>query len=550
MAITMMNSHSPAPHLPCDRSGSSSTGGVTTPNVYPRSYLEPVRAGEVLGGRYELSRLAGSGGMADVFESIDRSTGGRVAVKVMSELRPTAAARFEREARLLASFRHADIVSHVAHGTMPTGQRYLVMEWLEGEDLAHLVARRRLTVTETLVMGARLGRALGVMHARGVVHRDVKPGNVFLVDGRVENPKVLDLGLARIGEATDLTQLTQAGTLVGTLGYIAPEQAQSESAVDARADVFSLGCVLFKCLTGSSPFAAERLLELLAKLLHGEAPRLRDRCPEAPAALEALIARMLAKNPDDRPRDGREVAEALEALARGTRSPRRLLSRAHLEVGGAGDERVGLPRASLDAASGGCWHGEVERGAVAGAAVHPDAPAVCLDDGLGDVEAEAHALTPPGELPEHLEHVRHVLGWNAGAGVPNREAHLALLGRHGELHATPPRRELDGVDEQIRQHLKRSIALRAHRAGGAVDPGLETHACGVGPRRDERRGRVHELGHRHLSRLDDQALALEARSIQKVGDEPLHVARRDLHPPHHLVDLFVPRYDLAQHRGA
>ena len=111
---------------------------VTTPVAYSRSYLEPVRAGDVLGGRFELKRLAGSGGMADVFESIDRLTGDRVAVKVMVEPRPTAAARFEREARLLASFRHPDIVGHVAQGTMPSGQQYMVMEWLDGEDLAHV----------------------------------------------------------------------------------------------------------------------------------------------------------------------------------------------------------------------------------------------------------------------------------------------------------------------------------------------------------------------------------------------------------------------------
>jgi len=211
----------------------------------------------------------------------------------------------------MAAFRHFGIVRHVAHGAIPTGEPYLVMEWLEGEDLAARLARRRLTLAETLTFGARIGEALGAMHARGFVHRDVKPANMFLVGGDVAEVKVIDLGLAWSGE---MTRLTDSGGLVGTLSYIAPEQARGDP-FDARADVFSLGCVLSECLTGAIVFADEGMMALLTKILHKEAPRLRDRCPEAPPALDALVARMLAKDPDQRPRNGLEVAAALAAIS-------------------------------------------------------------------------------------------------------------------------------------------------------------------------------------------------------------------------------------------
>jgi serine/threonine protein kinase len=293
------------------RSGALSRCAPPLADSRPRSYLVSTLVGEVLGDRFELNRLAGQGAMGEIFQAVDRSTGDLVAVKVLHALASTASARFEREATVMASFRHSGIVRHVAHGSMPAGEPYLVMEWLEGEDLAARLARRRLTVVETLAFGACVGEGLGAMHARGFVHRDVKPANMFLVGGDVAQAKVIDLGLAWSGE---LTRLTDAGGLVGTLSYIAPEQARGDASIDARADVFSLGCVLFECLTGATVFRAEGMMGLLTKILHEEAPRLRDRCPEAPPALDALVARMLAKDPDQRPPNGQAVAATLEAI--------------------------------------------------------------------------------------------------------------------------------------------------------------------------------------------------------------------------------------------
>ncbi|MFT3776271.1 MAG: protein kinase [Minicystis sp.] len=274
-----------------------------------------MRPGQVIGGRFELQRLAGSGGMGAVFQGLDRDTGQRVAVKVLHGSAPTGAARLSREARALAQFDHPAIVRHVADGLTPEHEPYLVMEWLDGEDLAALLARRRLTVAETLALGARVAGALGAMHARAIVHRDVKPSNVFLVGGDVTQAKVLDLGLAR---PDDHTQLTQTGAFVGTLGYMAPEQARAGQAVDARADVFSLGCVLFRCVTGTAAFEAEKVMAILAKILLEKPPLASERCPDLPPDLDALIGRMLAKDPAERPRDGHEAAAALAAIGTAT----------------------------------------------------------------------------------------------------------------------------------------------------------------------------------------------------------------------------------------
>ena len=296
--------------------------------------------GDVVDDRFELLRIAGAGGMGVVFLALDRRSGEHVAVKVMLDARGPNGARFLREAEVLADLRrHPALVRYVAHGRSAAGEEYLAMEWLEGEDLAGKLARRALTVGETLALGARVAEALAAVHARGVVHRDLKPSNLFLVGGDVERVKVLDFGVARLEGGT---RMTGTGTVVGTLGYMAPEQARSGERVDARADVFSLGCVLHECLTGTPVFAGEHVAAVLVKILFEEASRVDGGIREVPAALGDLIARMLAKDPEGRPRDGAAVAAALTAVADGraaesparpsnppaalTRGERRLLS--------------------------------------------------------------------------------------------------------------------------------------------------------------------------------------------------------------------------------
>jgi len=264
------------------------------------------------GDRYQLLELIGEGGVGRVHRGVDVETGRQVAIKVLRDRSARSLERFAQEARVLADIGHPHVVRYVAHGVAASGEPYLAMEWLVGESLSARLARGRLAVGESLELARRVADALAAAHAIGVVHRDVKPSNLFLVDGAVAEVRVLDFGMAFAGFASGVSR---SGGVLGTPGYMAPEQASSDGVrVDARADVFSLGAVLFECLTGARAFPGSHPLAVLAQLLLGEAPRLREHQPAMPAALDALVARLLAREPTSRPADGAAVLVALEAL--------------------------------------------------------------------------------------------------------------------------------------------------------------------------------------------------------------------------------------------
>ena len=259
----------------------------------------------IFGDRFETLREAGSGGMGVVYEARDRLTGKIVALKTLVDR--VHEERFEREASVLSRLDHPAIVSYVAHGP-----GYLAMEWLDGEDLEARIERGALSIEESVTIAARVADAVGVAHALGIVHRDLKPSNVFLVGARADGAKVLDFGLAR-----DLAQrgahkaLTATGTVMGSVGYLAPEQARGSQSIDARCDVFALGCILYECLTGIAAFTGDHAVAVLAKLLVEDAPRVRATRGEVPAALDALVARMLERDPERRPSDGFTARDAL-----------------------------------------------------------------------------------------------------------------------------------------------------------------------------------------------------------------------------------------------
>ncbi|APR84842.1 Adenylate cyclase [Minicystis rosea] len=271
-----------------------------------------VEPGRVLDERFAIERLAGAGGMGRVYRARDLLTGSPAAVKVLRAEGHVEEERFAREIAALSGLTHPGIVRLVAHGRTREGEPYLVTEWLEGEDLGARLRRAGLTIAESLALVTRAADALGEAHRLGVIHRDVKPGNLWLVGGRAEEVKILDFGIVRLRDRE--RTLTQVGAMLGTPGYMAPEQARGERRVDARADVFSLGCVLFKCLTGRLPFHADDMMAALLKLVLEEAPRLGDLCPDAPPALSDLVARMLSKTPEERPEDGAAVARAIAAI--------------------------------------------------------------------------------------------------------------------------------------------------------------------------------------------------------------------------------------------
>ena len=271
-----------------------------------------LKPGMRVAARFELDDHTISGGMATIYRARDLETGAVVAVKVLGGRNVREMERFSAEAVLLAELRHSGIVRYVSHGSLPEGELFLVMEWLEGEDLSDRLARGRLPLDEAIRLARRVADALGAAHARGIVHRDVKPSNVFLPRGDVDEAKLLDFGIARLGYGRTLA--TRTGTLLGTPGYMAPEQAQGRKDVDARADVFSLGAMLFECLTGRPAFASEQLMATLSRILFEEPPRVRTIRSETPAALDLLVSSMLCKDPAGRPRDGAMVAAALDAL--------------------------------------------------------------------------------------------------------------------------------------------------------------------------------------------------------------------------------------------
>jgi tetratricopeptide (TPR) repeat protein len=271
--------------------------------------------GRVVAGRFELERQAGAGGMGTVYRARDLADGRIVAIKLLSLQDPRAAERFDLEATILADLVHPAIVRYLAHGATENGARYLAMEWLDGEDLGGRLGRQdrqALTLTESLDVVRRAAQALAHAHPRGIIHRDIKPENLFLPSGDIARLKVLDFGIARLTRGG--RRLTATGSVVGTPGYMAPEVLNAAREITASADVFSLGCVLFQCLTGRPAFEGDDSTALMAKILLQDAPRVREVSPAIPLPLDTLLAQMLAKDPTRRIADGIQLLDALDAL--------------------------------------------------------------------------------------------------------------------------------------------------------------------------------------------------------------------------------------------
>ena len=215
-------------------------------------------------------------------------------------------------ARVWICAHHPNIVRWVATGLTDAGQRFLAMDWLQGEDLSARLKREGLEVHEAIALARKVASGLGLAHTLGIVHRDIKPGNIFLVDGNPTDPWILDFGVARL---TDRDQrMTATGAALGTPAYMSPEQAGGGQQPDARADVFSLGAVLYECIAGQMAFGGDTLVDVLTKILFGDTPRLLNARPDVPAALDSVVARMLARDRSLRYGDGHEAAAALAAL--------------------------------------------------------------------------------------------------------------------------------------------------------------------------------------------------------------------------------------------
>jgi serine/threonine-protein kinase len=260
-------------------------------------------------GRYLIRGHLGRGGMASVYRAHDPRIGRDVAIKFLHgalSADPECRARFLREARAAGALSHRNIVTVHDVGEIE-GRPCMAMELLEGETLGELLARKGpLPLREVLMIGVQLARALDYAHARGIVHRDIKPGNVMrLPDGTI---KVTDFGIAHMDDG--LPGHTQVGAVLGTPQYMSPEQARGER-LDGRSDLFAAGIVLYQLLTGQRPFEADTAFAVVEQLMHKEPVPLATSRPDTPPALRRAVERCLAKRAADRPANGRELALAL-----------------------------------------------------------------------------------------------------------------------------------------------------------------------------------------------------------------------------------------------
>ncbi len=270
-----------------------------------------MRGSVVLGGRYALEAAVATDSTGTTFRARDRETGERVAVKRFASTAPEDRGRLERDLATIQRLRHDAIIACNDAGTTETGEPYLVMEALDGESLGDRLRRGQLDLEEALVVASRVLAALAEAHAIGIVHRDVHPANIFLPGGHAASAKLLNFDVGR--RPTAAGPPTGPSDSIGTAGYVAPEQVQGER-VDARADIYSVGCVLFRCLTGRDVFEGDNALDLLIRATRDAPPPLRDLRKDLPPALTLLVDSMLARNAVDRPTGAAEALDRLEAL--------------------------------------------------------------------------------------------------------------------------------------------------------------------------------------------------------------------------------------------
>ncbi len=270
--------------------------------------------GVVIAGRYRLVRKLGAGGMGSVWLAHDISLDSTCALKLIDDDKAQSdevRLRFEREAKAAAQLRGAHVVDVFDHGESE-GTLFIAMEYLQGEDLgARLDRVGKLDAESTYRVVAHVSRALVRAHANGIVHRDLKPENIFLVQGDEEEvAKVLDFGIAKHDAYSLQGKATRTGSFLGTPFYVSPEQARGKS-TDYRSDLWSLGIIVFQCLTGRPPFESEALGELMGLILYEDLPRLTQKNPDLPPAIDAWWERAAARDREQRFQSAKELADSL-----------------------------------------------------------------------------------------------------------------------------------------------------------------------------------------------------------------------------------------------
>ena len=321
----------------------------------PLPSAQPLSAGRLIAGRYRLDERLGEGGMGEVWAATHVITRRRVAMKFLrgrASIRADMRQRLLREARAASVVKHPSVVEVLDVFELEGGGPVLVMDLLVGETLgARLAAHGALAVNETATLLLPVVEAVEQAHAKGIVHRDLKPDNIFLNRGEsgTVTVKLLDFGIAKLtakeGDAADTGSLTGTGSVVGTPWYMAPEQCYDDPDIDPRADVWSLGVILYECLAGVRPVEGTGMGQFLKRMLHEGIVPIEERVPGIPHELAALIGRMLSHAREDRPRGLVEVRRTLSSLA--GRSARGETSASHAVPGRSPSRSHGASRFPL-----------------------------------------------------------------------------------------------------------------------------------------------------------------------------------------------------------
>ncbi|HEY2515002.1 MAG TPA: protein kinase [Polyangiaceae bacterium] len=407
--------------------------------------------------------------MATLYRARDLTSQSDVAIKVLrgpdGEGARSGHARFLREAKTLRSLEHPAIVRYLDHGVDARVGPFLVMEWLEGEPLDAVLRARGLSPEDALSLTRRLVDALAYCHARGIVHRDVKPSNVILPGGRADHAVLVDFGIALDAEGG--TRATQTGAVMGTPRYMAPEQLRSARRVDGKADVFALGCALYEGLTGKHPFGGEDVYSYAARLAAGEAPPVSQTRPAIPEAVSRVVSRMIAREVPLRAGADEALLTALEAARNAV---------AALSLGGV----TAAPREDEEqddspATSGTLpTYGEV-------------APFVPATPAVPEVRGPKLAGRFVGRVRERAGLLARLGARGAVAtiwGPPGiGKSRLALEVCHDLVQARPARRASTGFVVDLRDAADRTAVLRAVLAileAGTPSGGLESDVAAVG----------------------------------------------------------------------